>query len=109
MHDLRVFWPQNAAGNGTVIGWLHEKVAVVAAVVENEVRSYVTWCTSRIHSLYKDAVDVEGHLRVYEKWLELKEDCQGTPMILGVVGSSNEGVISIRFKDEGLNHARQVI
>ena len=103
MHDLRVFWPQNTATNGTVIGWLHEKVAVVAAVVEDEVCQSVDSCKPSIDTLHKDAVNIEGHLAVHEKWLELKEDCESTPMILGVVGQWNEGVVSIRFQDESLN------
>ena len=41
MCDLRVFWPQNTANNGTVIGWLHGTLAVVATVVESEVSSNV--------------------------------------------------------------------
>jgi hypothetical protein len=106
MHDLRVFWPQNTASNGTVIGWLHEKVAVVAAVVEDEVCQSVALCKPSIDTLYKDAVDIERHLEGHEKWLELKEDCERTPMVLGVVGRWNEGVVSIRFQDESLNHIK---
>jgi hypothetical protein len=107
MHDLRVFWPQNTASNGTVIGWLHEKVAVVAAVVEDEVSLSVGLCKPSIDTLYKDAVNIEHHLAVHEKWLELKEDCETTPTILGVVvGRWNEGVVPIRFQDESLNHVK---
>jgi hypothetical protein len=106
MHDLRVFWPQNTAINGTVIGWLHEKVAVVAAVVEDEVCLSVALYKPSIDTLYKDAVNIERHLEVHEKWLELKEDCERTPMVLGVVGRWNEGVVSIRFQDESLNHIK---
>jgi hypothetical protein len=106
MHDLRVFWPQNTASNGTVIGWLHEKVAVIAAVVEDEVCQFVGLCKPSIDTRSKDSVDIERRLAVHEKWLELKEDCERTPIILGVVGRWNEGVVSIRFQDESLNHIK---
>jgi len=105
MDDLLVFWPQNTVNNGTVIGWLHGKLAVVAAVVESEVRASVDLCYI-IETVRKDLVDVEGHLRGHEKWLELQEDCQTMPIVLGFTRRANGGALFIRFQDESLNHVK---
>lgn len=86
MRNLRVFWPQNSRHNGTLIGWLHDNVVVIATVVESE-----------------SNIDIHGLLEGHEKWLELKEGCRDTPVNLGRVHRSDEGFLSITFEDKALN------
>lgn len=37
MRALRIFWPEDVAANGIVIGWMHEEAVVVAAVLDSKV------------------------------------------------------------------------